>query len=125
MNSDNLTSVLKNLHTLSPYIIGSGILTKEGMILESSLIKEQDEDVVAASGAALSDIAGQIALRIFRGNAEAAIVKSDNGFIIVAPCEGKLILAVIVTLDAVLNDMIQIVECTAEVIGQRNFELAA
>lgn len=125
MNSNNLTSVLKNLHTLSPYIIGSGILTKEGMILESILIKEQDEDLVGASGAALSDIAGQIAQRIFRGNAGTAIVKSDNGFIIVAPCEAKLILAVIVTLDAALNDMIQIVECLAEVIGRRSFDLAA
>jgi len=125
MNSRNLTSVLNKLHTLSPHITGSGILTKEGMILDSILIKEQDEDIMAASSAALSDIAAQVAQRIFQGNAGAAIVKSDNGFIIVAPCKAKLILAVIVTPDAVLNEMIKVVESSAEVIGQRGFELAA
>lgn len=125
MNTYNLTSVLKYLHALSPYIIGSGILTKDGLMLESILRKEQDEDILGGSGAALSSIACHIAQRILQGNVGAALVKSDNGFIIVAPCDVELILAVTVTLDAALNEMIQIVEYMAEVIGSRGFELAA
>lgn len=123
MNTYNLTPILKNLHTLSPYVIGSGVFTRDGLILESMLLKEQED--IGGYGAALSAVARQTALRVLQGNVGAALVKSDNGFFIVVPCEGELILAVIATLDAALNEMIQTVERIAEVIDQASFELVA
>ncbi len=125
MNTYNLVPILIDFHALSPCIIGSGILTKDGLVLESVLPVEQEEDIIAGCGAALSAVARNAARQILQGKMGAVLVKSDNGFVIVSPCEGELILAVIVTTDAVLNEILQAVERTVRVIGQTVFDLAA
>ena len=125
MNTYNLIPILIDFHALSPCIVGSGVLTKDGLVLESVLPIEQEEDIMAGCGAALSAVARNTARQILQCKMGAVLVKSDNGFVIVAPCNGELILAVIVTPDAALNDMLQAVERTARLIGQAGFDLAA
>jgi len=125
MNTYDLAPILINFHALSSSIIGSSILTKDGLILESVLPAEHEEDMIAGCAAALSAVARHAAGQLLQGRVGAALVKSDNGFVIVAPCEGELILAVIVTPDAALNEILQAAERTARVIGQADFELAA
>lgn len=120
---NHLTSILENHLTFSPHIVSSEVLTRDGLCLASTLSTERDEDFFGAMGAVLIGNARRTVSQFLGEHAKTVIVKSDRFFIMATPCDKELILAVVLTQQVGLNEMMQTVEHIAETIGDANFEI--
>lgn len=119
----NLTSILKNHLTFSPHIIGSQILTRDGLCL-TSLSVEEEEDFLGAMSAGLMSSARRVASKLLGEHANTVIVKSDHGFVMAVPCGSDLILAVITRQQVALDEMMQTVERIAAMISNAHLNNA-
>lgn len=104
-----INNLLRSLVTETPDIEGAAIVSSDGLIVDSVLAADIDEDRVSAMAAALLSLGERTATELARGRLEQVYVRGENGYVVLMRLGSENVLEVIVNrigkLGMVLLDM--------------------
>jgi uncharacterized protein len=115
---EQLTQVLKNLHTSTPDIEGAAVISMDGLIMASSLPAGVEEDRVSAMSAALYGIGSTTAEELERGDVEQLYIKGRNGYLVLTQSGTESVLGVMANAKAKLGIIFLDVKRAAEEIAK-------
>jgi uncharacterized protein len=115
---EQLTQVLKNLHTSTPDIEGAAVISMDGLIMASSLPAGIEEDRVSAMSAALYGIGSTTAEELERGDVEQLYIKGRNGYLVLTQSGTESVLGVMANAKAKLGIIFLDVKRAAEEIAK-------
>lgn len=115
-----MQEVLNYLSHGNPDILGSAIVSEDGLIIASSLPEGYDDQKISAVTAALQSIANRAAQQIALGGVQRMMLFAEKGGTIL--CSGKKASLVVLTrpnakIGLVLMDVMEAVEKLKEVLG--------
>jgi predicted regulator of Ras-like GTPase activity (Roadblock/LC7/MglB family) len=90
-----LKGVLAELNGSGPDIEGSAIVSSDGLMMESLLPTQADEDRVAAMCAAVLAMGQRAAGEFARGEVEQVLIKGSNGYVVLTSAGKEAVLAVL------------------------------
>lgn len=115
---EQLTQILKNLHTSTPDIEGAAVISMDGLIMASSLPAGVEEDRVSAMSAALYGIGSTTAEELERGEVEQLYIKGRNGYLVITQSGTESVLGVMANAKAKLGIIFLDVKRAAEEIAK-------
>lgn len=115
---EQLTQILKNLHTSTPDIEGAAVISMDGLIMASSLPAGVEEDRVSAMSAALYGIGLTTAEELERGEVEQLYIKGRNGYLVITQSGTESVLGVMANAKAKLGIIFLDVKRAAEEIAK-------
>jgi len=118
--SEKLRELLEGLSRGNPDILGSAIVSDEGLIVASFLPGDLDEHRISAITAALRAVANRAAQQIALGNVERIMMFAERGGAVI--CSGKFSSLIVLTrpdakIGLVLMDVIEAVDKLRDVLG--------
>lgn len=115
---EQLTQILKTLHTSTPDIEGAAVISMDGLIMASSLPAGIEEDRVSAMSAALYGIGSTTAEELERGEVEQLYIKGRNGYLVITQSGTESVLGVMANAKAKLGIIFLDVKRAAEEIAK-------
>lgn len=115
---EQLTQILKKLHTSTPDIEGAAVISMDGLIMASSLPAGVEEDRVSAMSAALYGIGSTTAEELERGEVEQLYIKGHNGYLVITQSGTESVLGVMANAKAKLGIIFLDVKRAAEEIAK-------
>lgn len=115
---EQLTQILKNLHTSTPDIEGAAVISMDGLIIASSLPASVEEDTVSAMSAALYGIGSKTAEELRRGDVEQLYIKGSNGYMLITQSGPQSVLGVMANARAKLGIIFLDVRRAAEEVAK-------
>lgn len=115
---EQLTQILKTLHTSTPDIEGAAVISMDGLIMASSLPAGIEEDRVSAMSAALYGIGSTTAEELERGEVEQLYIKGRNGYLVITQSGSESVLGVMANAKAKLGIIFLDVKRAAEEIAK-------
>jgi predicted regulator of Ras-like GTPase activity (Roadblock/LC7/MglB family) len=112
-----LKAALSDLNGSSPDIEGSAIVSYDGLMMESLLPIQADEDRLGAMCAAILGMGERAIGEFERGEFEQLLVKGSNGYLILASAGPEAVLAVLAKGNAKLGLIFLEMRRAAERIG--------
>lgn len=113
---DLLHSMLTDLNATSATIEASAIVSVDGIVLASVLPKTVDADRAGAMSAAMLALGSRTARELERGRLEQVMIKTANGFTLMAGAGTDAMLTVMAGADAKLGLIFLAVKKTAELL---------
>lgn len=101
--SDRLTSVLNDLRSSSPDIVGCAVVSVDGFVMASVLPSEREEDVLSAMSAAVLGIGERIARELLKSELKQLFVKADTGYVMLNAAGREAILVTLLNARAKLG----------------------
>lgn len=101
--SDRLTSVLNDLRSSSPDIVGCAVVSVDGFVMASVLPSEREEDVLSAMSAAVLGIGERIARELLKSELKQLFVKADTGYVMLNAAGHEAILVTLLNARAKLG----------------------
>jgi len=98
-----LKGVLGELNGSGPDIEGSAVISSDGLMMESALPRQADEDRVAAMCAAILGMGERAVGEFERVEFEQILVKGNNGYLILTNAGPEAVLAVLAKAQAKLG----------------------
>jgi predicted regulator of Ras-like GTPase activity (Roadblock/LC7/MglB family) len=90
----HLNKVLEKLQSESPGVEASAVISKDGLVIASSLSPSLEETRIASVTATLVNLGGRAAAELARGEIREVIVRGDRGYaVMVSAGRGALLLA--------------------------------
>ncbi len=114
---EQLTQILRNLHTSTPDIEGAAVISMDGLIIASSLPASVEEDTVSAMSAALYGIGSKTA-ELQRGEVEQLYIKGRNGYMLITQSGSQAVLGVMANAKAKLGIIFLDVRRAAEEVAK-------
>ena len=91
--SEQLHGTLRALHSGSPDIEASAIISADGLIIASSLPRDIEEIRVGGVCAALLNLGTRVASEISLGEMQQVLIRGENGYVVmVSAAEGTMLL---------------------------------
>ncbi len=115
---EQLTQILRNLHTSTPDIEGAAVISMDGLIIASSLPASVEEDTVSAMSAALYGIGSKTAEELQRGEVEQLYIKGRNGYMLITQSGSQAVLGVMANAKAKLGIIFLDVRRAAEEVAK-------
>ena len=115
---EQLTHILRNLHTSTPDIEGAAVISMDGLIIASSLPASVEEDTVSAMSAALYGIGSKTAEELQRGEVEQLYIKGRNGYMLITQSGSQAVLGVMANAKAKLGIIFLDVRRAAEEVAK-------
>jgi len=103
MRTEILGSILGELNGSSTDIIASAVLSTDGLIMESRLAGETDEDRVGAMSATMLQLGERISSELGRGELEQVLIKGDLGYVLMTQAGKEAVVTVITKPDTRLG----------------------
>ena len=79
---DEVRKILRKLHTVSSGVKASALISKDGLMIASSLTADMEETRVVGMAATLQNLGSRFALELARGKVQEIIVRGNNGYAI-------------------------------------------
>lgn len=114
MNTQQLDSILQNLHESSTEVIASAIVSCDGIMLNSHLNPNTNENHAAAISAAMLNLAERMTDTLGGSTTERVMIVSDVGYVIVTAVNDELLLSVVAKADAKLGMVFYDIKQTIE-----------
>lgn len=115
---EELTDILKNLHSITPDIEAAAVVSVDGLMIASALPKDIEEDRVAAMSAAMLSLGERTADELARGELSEVYVKGVDGYIVLMAAGEDAVLTAMARKDAKLGLVFLDMKRTAEAIAQ-------
>ena len=115
---EQLTQILRNVHTSTPDIEGAAVISMDGLIIASSLPASVEEDTVSAMSAALYGIGSKTAEELQRGEVEQLYIKGRNGYMLITQSGSQAVLGVMANAKAKLGIIFLDVRRAAEEVAK-------
>lgn len=94
-HASRLRGVLRSLHTASPEIEASAVISGDGLLIASHFDIKLDADRCAAMCASLLALAERVSKETSRGDLQVVIVQGELGVMLLARASGEHVLAVV------------------------------
>jgi hypothetical protein len=111
---------LQDMQTSCPDIMGSAVVSVDGLIMASALHEGISEDRVSAMSAAMLSLGERIANELGRGALDQVYIKGEKGYVILMSVGDEAVLTVLAGEDAKLGlvflDMRRAIEALAKII---------
>ncbi len=101
--TEEMVRLLKEFQATTPDIEASAVVSKEGLIIASSLPAEVDEDRVSAMSAAMLSLGERIAKELRRGALEQVFVRGEEGYVLLIAVGDEAVLTVLAHKNAKLG----------------------
>ena len=101
--SDNIKSVLINLNSSMPEILGGAVISTEGLIISSVIQRKFDEDLIGGMTASMLGIGERISAELMGSDMKQVYVQSLNGYVVVNAVGDDACLVVLVSKQAKLG----------------------
>ena len=101
--SDNIKSVLINLNSSMPEILGGAVISIEGLIISSVIQRKFDEELIGGMTASMLGIGERISAELMDSEMKQIYVQSLNGYVIVNAVGDEASLVVLVSKQAKLG----------------------
>lgn len=103
MREDMLISILNELNGATADILGSAVISTDGLMIASVMPSSFEEERVGAMTAAMLSLAERTARELHRGEIEQVIVKGANGYALMLSAGHEAVLCVLARTDAKLG----------------------
>lgn len=103
MRSDMISSILSDLNGTSVDIEASAVISTDGLIMDALLPQGLDEDRVGAMSAAMLSLGDRTAKELARGTLEQALIKGDNGYVLMTHAGDEAVVTVLAKPNAKLG----------------------
>jgi predicted regulator of Ras-like GTPase activity (Roadblock/LC7/MglB family) len=113
-----ISSILNELNGTSAEIEASAVISTDGLIMNALLPQGLDEDRVGAMSAAMLALGDRTAKELARGTLEQALVKGDNGYVLMTHAGDEAVVTVLAKPDAKLGLIFLDVKRAAENISK-------
>lgn len=80
--AERLTSILNELRSSSPDVIGAAIVSNDGFIMASVLPGDSEEDTLSAMASALLGISDRIAQELLQSSMQQVFVRAKTGYVV-------------------------------------------
>lgn len=111
---------LEDMRVSCPDIVGSAVVSVDGLIMASALQKGTSEDRVSAMSAAMLSLGERIAGELGRGELDQVYIKGSKGYVILMSVGEEAVLTVLAgenaRLGLVFLDMRRTIEALAKII---------
>ena len=104
--AERIRDVLRSLKQATPDVLGSAVVSSDGLIIASLLPEEIDEELVSAMAAAMLGVGERISAELMSAKMEQTYVQSDRGFVVVNSVGAESAFVVLTTKDAKLGLML-------------------
>jgi predicted regulator of Ras-like GTPase activity (Roadblock/LC7/MglB family) len=98
-----ISSILSDLNGTSVDIEASAVISTDGLIMDALLPQGLDEDRVGAMSAAMLSLGDRTAKELARGTLEQALIKGDNGYVLMTHAGDEAVVTVLAKPNAKLG----------------------
>ncbi|MHA1596833.1 MAG: roadblock/LC7 domain-containing protein [Candidatus Asgardarchaeia archaeon] len=116
MSQDELNKILRDIELSAPggVIEGVALVSREGLMISSSLKYESNEDMIAAMTATLHALGEQAVREMEKGELKGAFVKGENGYALVGKVGDSALLILLARKEAQMGVLLYLVEKMAK-----------
>ncbi len=100
---EKIVSRLRDLQVASPDIIGSAIVSVDGLIMASALPQDTEEDRVSAMSAAMLSLGERISSELGRGSLDEVYIRGLDGFVVLMEVGEEAVLTALARKNAKLG----------------------
>lgn len=100
---ENLRKILQELQKMSPYVIGSAVVTSDGFVVASDLPSEVDEKKITIMAMAMLTLGQETMNELGVSDLERVLVESKDSYIVLVNAGPDVVVAAVADKDAVLG----------------------